>query len=304
MSIKRLLVLSLFLIYLFYAQAASIKGKIFDEKFKPIKNAIITIQNHNIETNSSGVFDISGLRAGKTTLNISYNGYSQNKAIILSEKENILSLRFSPEKTSPPLKTPEINLYGLSGYIEVFSSRLSDKNKQLAIFYSRTKKEGDYSYDTFHYHLYYKLSDNLESSLSLIDSSRVSKWFRNRREFKSINLKYSAFSLPLGIGGSFSDSSSFYFIAYDFSISDLENMSVNFRTISGNLRKAALNIAYTKKIYKGSGIIEAIMKEDKYKIFNLGYDFDYQGLNYNLFYHRDNLDHIQSAGIGIRLNWD
>jgi len=285
------------------AIAATIDGTILNKSLSPLYGVTVSCSGHSVLSNKKGKFILNGLKPGKTTLNLYYNGINQLRTIFISSNTNKVTLRFKGKKTKKEILYPELNLYGLSGFVEVFSSGFTNKKKQLFLIYSRTKKEGDYSYDTFHYHLYYKLADNLSTSLSLVDSTRVSKWFRNKKEMKSINLKYRLHSIPLAVGGSFSDRESFYFAAYDSKISQDEKICFNLKTLQGNLRKAALNVAYSKKLNIGSGIVEAIMKEDKYKVFNLGYNIDYKGLNYNIFYHRDNLDKIQSAGIGVRLNW-
>ncbi|MDD5091993.1 MAG: carboxypeptidase-like regulatory domain-containing protein [Candidatus Wallbacteria bacterium] len=274
-------------------RAAEIRGTVINDSNRPVPDIQIRIGAALCFTDKNGDYRLTALPVGTLALEAEKNGQTMARTVSITEGINRYSFIFMPEPVefsgqSAIKDCAMLNIYGLSGGIEVFDSGVLQDDHRFFLLYSRIDKKFDYSYDAFHFHAWFKVEDNFDLSLTLVNSSRISQWFGNHRTVKSLNFKFSPEEIPVAIGGSASDAGSYLFLAHDISLTPDETLSLNLNSRTGNLRTAALNIGYTRRFERFSLTAEGIMKDYRYETFNLGFGVPYRGYDYSAYYHRDN----------------
>lgn len=290
----------------FTVQTAELTGRVYGENYKPLKNARISYSRFSTRTDASGYFRLNGLPSGKVLLTAEYDGKSEIRQCLLCEGANNYEFVFRPELKTDSFEIPEytlLNLYGQGGGIETFSEILPSVRKKINLIYSRVTKDSDFSYDVFHYHFFIKPLENLSLAASLVDSTRTSRWLRNRKTVKSLSLHFHPDRIPLALGACADGDGGYYYLAHDHLLGADQIMRFNLRTTSGNFRKGALNIGYLKNMGLYQLHTEAIMTDFRYRTLNLGVSTVYHEIEWMAYFRKDNSLHIQSGGLGMQLSW-
>lgn len=290
--------LLLYLLTCFFLFGANISGVIYSNNLNPLSAIEVRIGDKITHTDGNGRFILMDIKPGNHIIYVN----NDPREILIHEGNNYYEYMLSDRdgKNKALYNIEKLGLYGLGGYIECFSPYILSSGSIVSIGYSRIKKEGDFSYDTFFYQFYTHILDSFVTSFTLTDSTRVSKWFKNKKTIKSVNYKFKINNWPVAFGGIITEGASSYFLSCSYKLDSEHDLVFNIKSEDGNFRKAAFNLAYLNKVSSNLNLVfEALQKEAKFKVFNIGMIFKYKGNSYFLYFRKDTLDKIQAGGISM-----